>query len=171
MRYLFVFFIAISYVTNAQIIDNRLNFILTIDGEIPTDSYIANERFLIFDKHHQLIDSFKIDYHVGRLIMNSDDLKKIFTLQDGGYILMNFTYIKFEPKSVLRKNYSIPIDEGYINHEYMMLNIYNKDLKVNREIFFFKPEQDYVHEFLLPGFETLIPRTRKGIKSRYLVVK
>lgn len=149
---LFIFKTQISFCQMHEY--ERLNFILLIDEEIPVAT-ISDGYFVL--KNEFSTDTFSFQYRVGRIIMKSENLNKLFIADKKTTIEMFFSYLNYiKPGITSLHQYNIKLLRQNINKEYMILNIYNYYNKYSRRKYSIK-KGGYVYLRKNPGYSEILP--------------
>ncbi|MHA4807471.1 hypothetical protein ACX0G9_05175 [Flavitalea flava] len=159
-KYIFILFITLSGNKGfAQEMDKRLNFVVLIDNEVPTPSYILNGVFLIKDSTGKEVEKIPFHYQVGFLEMTTMGYNKFFNPGYKNNIYLKFQFYEMRPKDITH-DYEYEIPNDMINHLYYILKVYNYSNKQSRKKYLLK-KRIYGIELTTPGMVTVIPRKRK----------
>jgi len=160
-----VFYVSISL---SQERNNRMTFIIVIDNDLVDGSEIIDHKFLLKDSTGNIKDEINFDYQIGKLIMPQSDYDKLFKIKSGYKLYAKFIDRRFDPDSDYTYEISIPtkfINEeyptGFINTGYFILKIYNAFNAESRAKYYFKKDENYIYQLIIPGMATLIPKLRK----------
>lgn len=128
---------------------SRINAIICIDGEIVKKVY--SPRLEVLDesglkknvKFGYFPGNISIDSNDYRLLKSKDNFSLIFSMQvnDGDF-----------------QSYEVEAGKGWLNMDYIIVNIYNTDNKKYKNKFYPLPGQKYTYELEYPGGQMLRPR-------------
>jgi len=164
---LITLFGCLSVIAFAQERTKRLPFILLIDNEIP-DPSIINGVFIIKDNTGTVKDSIKFKYEIGGLDMDQSAYNKFFNVKQSYNIFVKFneqsakldtTYVY--QKQIPNKYINSEYPNGYINKRYFAIKIFNKFNVESRSKYYFKMNESYVVQIIIPGFSTILPTLKK----------
>lgn len=128
----------------------RLNFVLLIDGKVPTGN-ISEGYFVIQDSIGKVISEVPFLYKIGGLEFNIPDFEKISSLPSKSTLLMKFKFT--QPKAPFSQHYY----SSYIwlNTDYIIMNIFNKSKRENYEKYDFG-KKDYIVQIETSYFDSIL---------------
>ena len=159
-KYLVFFFLLLLFgqKSKGQKQEKRLNFILTIDKEIPI-AKIFDGYFLITKKAQNIRDTFKFQYQVGTLLLSSSDYENLFSLDSTSTIKIKFKYIKFSSNQTQIYSYEKVLRDTWVNEVYIILNVFNYFDAESRKKYFIRKDQ-YVIQIQVPGGGNVIAKRK-----------
>ena len=145
----------------------HLPFILLIDNEVP-DPSIIHGIFLIKDSLGVVKDSVDFDYQVAELKMTRADYNRFFKIKQVYRIFIKFAQINLEAgtpdiyeKQIPNKYLNGEYPNGFINKLYFIVKIFNKSNADSRSKYYFKKDENYIAQVIIPGFSTLLSILKK----------
>jgi hypothetical protein len=154
-----LFLVIFNSILYGQIKNERLTFILFIDNKLPVTD-VTDGEILIKDSSGIKMDEIPFDFHVGGLLMSSLDYKKLFNINPKLRIFIKFKYKVFYPKYD-EFLYESEIPVGWLNKEYIILKVYNKSDKINREKYVFGNGEKYLVQIMIPGSSSILKAKSK----------
>jgi hypothetical protein len=149
---LLVLFLVLCHVCFAQTPCRKLTFILLIDNEVPTAS-ISEVEVLSSDSLNG--KKFFLKYKVGNLFVDEKTIDELLKLNVQSDLVLNFNFRSYYPLNS-EKKYVCVIPQGWLNEEYVILKIYNKENKISKKKYSFKYNQTYITQILIPGKGTIL---------------
>lgn len=134
--------------------NESLNFIILIDEEIPIAT-ISSGHFIL--KNEFSSDTLSFQHRVGRVLMKSEDLNRLFVTDKSTTIEMSFSYLHHsKPCHNSLYQYNIKLLRENINKDYIILKIYNYYNKYIRKKYSIK-KGGYVYIRKNPGYSEILP--------------